>query len=75
MSWGQPFRLRHMATGMFLGVNSGDPSDFDEEEESGWSLENKSIRRRKPHQLTLINLNKATKDTTAFYFSKANVSV
>ena len=81
VSWGQQFRLRHMATGMFLGVTTRDGSNFDEccaEDESGWSLQDPSRsiqqRKRRQQQLTLFGPNEATKDVTAFCFSKANVS-
>ena len=77
MGWGQPFRLRHMATGKFLGI-SGSPAcggcGFEDEQESLMSLETKSKKKRKKYQqLTLISADKATKETTAFCFSKSNV--
>ena len=81
MGWGQPFRLRHMATGKFLGISgttAGDGGcDFEDEREGLMSLEpeTKSIRKRKRHkQLTLISADKAKKETTAFCFSTSNVS-
>lgn len=77
MSWGQPFRLRHMATGKFLGVvdRSGIMGDGrDCEDESGWSLqlEGKKKKKRRPHQLTLLGPGEAAREATAFYFTHGN---
>jgi hypothetical protein len=70
-----------MATGKFLGISgnaAGDGCGVEDEREGPLSLqlETKSIRkpkRKKYQQLTLISADKATKETTAFYFSTSNV--
>ena len=74
MSWGQPFRLRHMATGKFLGVRSDASAGCCGGEESGRGTEGKSRRRKKPHQLILLGPDQASKEATTFHFSTANVS-
>ena len=78
MSWGQSFRLRHMATGMFLGVTER-KSRVDDEDDMGGPMSlggpGKTKRRKQqPHQLTIVGSDGATREKTAFSFSRANVS-
>ena len=77
--WREPFRLRHVVTGKFLGVKVIQPTDGscagettgrggEEEEGGGRELQGKR------YKVTLLDPSKATFKASAFCFSDATVS-
>ena len=79
-SWGQPFRLKHLVTGKYLGVKVGVRSC-----EGGGGVTvmrskseayggGKGEGECKRQVVCLLDQSQANKDNTAFCFSKASVS-
>ena len=74
--WREPFRLRHVVTGKFLGVKVIQPTDCaggctgrgGEEEGGGSELQGKKCR------VVLLDPSKATFKASAFCFSDTTVS-
>ena len=82
--WGQPFRLRHVVTGRFLGVrlvcraNCGGKRKEDTEEEGGGvgksRRESQAGKVEEKHIAVLLEPSEATFKATAFCFTDTTVS-
>ncbi len=77
-AWGQAFRLRHLLTGMFLGVTTEELSSLDKEAVMGLSLslvgKPGSAVKQRGFKVALFCPENATRDTTAFCFVNSTVS-
>ena len=67
-SWGQPFRLRHLVTGRFLGVKLEKGNEL----QSGSSSPGKNSSRK---VVALLSPSEASDSATAFRFVKSAVSL